>query len=134
MGPLTCGPILIIFTFFSISFLKEYEFAWSHMNFSCLKFWATLPLMSELRPFRFIGLSVNFSLLGTIPFGALCPSGPSALWGPLPFRTLCPPGPSTLRGPLPFRALCKCGLFGLQESLLFRVLYFLGYLNFWELC
>ena len=74
------------------------------------------------------------SLLGTIPFRALCPSGHSALWGPLSFRTPCPPGASAHRGPLPFSDLCKCRLFGHQESLLFSVLYFLGYLHFWELC
>ena len=72
-----------------------------------------LPLLSELRSFRTFGLSVNFSLLGIIPFRALCPSGPSALQGFMQMWTL------------PLVDLCSSGFF-----LLFRLRNFVNFLLF----
>ena len=70
-----------------------------------------LPLLSELRPFGTVGLSVNFSLLGTIPFTALCPLGPSALQGPLSFEVLCPSWLYVNVSSLPLGDLCSSGFF-----------------------
>ena len=48
------------FDFSALHFLNDYENDWSHMNFSCLKFWDTLLWMTEDAPdYRLKGSEVQ---------------------------------------------------------------------------
>ena len=66
-----------------------------------------VPLLSEMSAFRTVRLSVEFFLLGTIPFRALCPLGLSA------FGALCTSGFFAKLGSLPLGDLCSSGTFTL---------------------
>ena len=89
--------------------------------------------MSELSPFRTVGISVEFSLWGITPSRVLCPSRHSALWalcllrhftlrGSLLFGILLSLVRFAFRGTDPFRHLpfrLSFGIFALRGRLLF---------------
>ena len=71
-----------------------------------------LPLLSEQSLFWLFRLSGDFSLGGTVSFGALYPMGHFTLWGPLPLGSFCPQGPFALHDLLLFGSFRLFRTFG----------------------
>ena len=93
-----------------------------------------LPLLSEQSLFWLFRLSGDFSLGGTISFGALYPLGHFTLWGPLTLGAFCPQGHFALHDLLLFGSFFSQGPFafrGYQGSSTFWVIQIFG--NFWIL-